>query len=299
LTLIFTAYIENSTIIIITKMKTKKRIAIVGGGPSALFLYKRLLESGETNFEVEIFEKKNTLGSGMPYSSEGANDEHVTNVSDNETPDLVTSISDWLRMVPASLLERFSVNIDTFNEYKVLPRLLFGMYLTEQFNMLNDIANKLDITTHIHYHTTVFDIEYDKDDTQVWIITANDKILFDDVIICTGHAWPSRLEGKYKGCYDSPYPPSKLEFHVNHAVAIRGASLTAIDAVRTLARQNGKFEYDSHHNLCYRLNEQSQDFKIVMHSRGGLLPAVRFHLEDSHLSNDYLLNIAEIKTHIT
>ena len=44
-------------------IKLKRKIAIVGGGPSALFMYKRLIESGFNHFEVEIFEKNNNLGS--------------------------------------------------------------------------------------------------------------------------------------------------------------------------------------------------------------------------------------------
>lgn len=117
-------------------MKTKRRIAIVGGGPSGLFLFKRLLESGEKDFEIEIFERKNILGAGMPYSAEGANDEHITNVSGNETPELVSSVVDWLQTVPVATLERFSIDINSFTDYKVLPRLLFGQYLTAQFDLL-------------------------------------------------------------------------------------------------------------------------------------------------------------------
>jgi len=36
---------------------------------------------------------------------------------------------------------------------------------------------------------------------------------------------------------------------------------------------------------------------MVMHSRNGLLPAVRFHLEDSRLKSDSLLTIADFKKH--
>ncbi len=52
-----------------------KRIAILGGGPSGLFVFKRLVEASPRNIEIEIFEKKKELGSGMPYSREGASDE--------------------------------------------------------------------------------------------------------------------------------------------------------------------------------------------------------------------------------
>ena len=73
--------------------------------------------------------------------------------------------------------------------------------------------------------------------------------------------------------------------------------MTAIDAVRTLARQNSSFYVDEHENLNYSLKEQSPNFKIVMHSRGGLLSAVRFHLADTHLSDNALLCANKIDTH--
>jgi uncharacterized NAD(P)/FAD-binding protein YdhS len=118
------------------------------------------------------------------------------------------------------------------------------------------------------------------------------------VVICTGHYWPKKHEGKVHGYYDSPYPPSKLALKLNHAVALRGSSLTAIDAIRTLARHNGTFEKDENDFLKYTLNERSENFKIIMHSRSGFLPAIRFHLEDSHLRNDSLLTTEEIANHI-
>ena len=64
--------------------------------------------------------------------------------------------------------------------------------------------------------------------------------------------------------------------------------------MRTLTRQNGSFHASEQGNLNYSLKEQSPNFKIVMHSRGGLLSAVRFHIEDSHFSNNALLSANEI-----
>ena len=65
---------------------------------------------------------------------------------------------------------------------------------------------------------------------------------------------------------------------MNHPIAIRGSSLTAIDAIRTLARNNGSFEWNANGTMSYVVNKESENFKIIMHSREGLLPAVRFHL---------------------
>ena len=278
--------------------KQKKRIAILGGGPSGLFIYKRLIESGETDFEIDIFEKKNQLGAGMPYSIDGANDEHVTNVSDNEVPTIVTSMSEWIYTAPAYLLERFKIDPSEFNEYKVVPRLLFGQYLSDQFDLLKESANKLGILTNVHFQNEVLDIRQNEQNKEMLIETTKLGVVpFDYTIICTGHKWPTEHEGKIPGYFDAPYPPHKLILPLNHAVAIRGSSLTAIDAIRTLARSNGTFERDANDNLVYKISNESPEFKIVMHSRNGLLPAVRFHLEDSHLSNDSLLTREEIDLH--
>lgn len=277
--------------------KNIKRIAILGGGPSGLFLYKRLVESDNTGIEITIYERKDKLGAGMPYSSEGANDEHVTNVSDNEIPHIVNSIEQWLQTAPAELLERFNINPAQFNEYKVLPRILFGYYLSSQFDLLREIAATKGITTHIHYKTNVLDIAYNQQQKTVCIETAAGKTDFDYAVICTGHNWPTRYEGKVKGYFDAPYPPSKLALTFNHTVAIRGSSLTAIDAIRTLARYNGKFIKDKEGNITFEKAAESDSFKMIIHSRSGLLPAVRFHLEDSHLSNDSLLTREEIDDH--
>lgn len=279
---------------------TKKlRIAILGGGPSGLFVYKRLIESNKNNFEIDIIERKKILGAGMPYSKEGANDEHVTNVSDNEIPTLVTSIEEWVQTAPKDLSDRFNINPLKFNEYKVLPRLLFGHYLSGQFELLQRKAEEAGIESRIHFESNVTDIIDNQNQQDVAVeIDGATLYMFDYVIICTGHHWPKKYEGTIPGYYDAPYPPSKLAFQCNNAVAIKGSSLTAIDAIRTLARHNGEFIKDNQSNLTFRLSEASPNFRIDMHSRSGLLPAVRFHLEDSHLNNDSLLTPEEIAAHI-
>src|ERR1700733_10867999 len=104
----------------------KTRIAIVGGGPAALFLYQALIKTGSTNFTVDIFETKNILGEGFPYSKEGADVEHITNVSGNEIPKLVTPFVDWLKSLPAEKLQHYNIDAGRFTAYKVFPRLLFG-----------------------------------------------------------------------------------------------------------------------------------------------------------------------------
>lgn len=276
-----------------------QRIAILGGGPAGLFMYKRLLESGNTNVEIQIFERKSYLGAGMPYSMEGANSEHITNVSDNEIPVLFSSIEEWVKTAPEEVLNSFGIDPLNFNEYKVLPRLFFGKYLSAQFELLRQQAEKIGIRTIINLNSQVTDITDDPSQGLVHVFIADNALQpFNRVIICTGHNWPKKYEGKVSGYYDSPYPPKKLALQLNHPVGIKGSSLTAIDAIRTMARFNGEFKTDQSGKLSYVLNPENPKFRLVMHSRNGLLPAIRFHLEDSHLGKDVLISRQEMKHNI-
>jgi hypothetical protein len=275
-----------------------KRLAILGAGPSALFIFKRLIEADYKFFEIDIFEKNKILGAGMPYSLDGANDEHITNVSGNEIPDLQTSVLDWLKQQPDDIFHRFNIDRNKISDYKVLPRLLFGAYLNDQFKMLKRLANEKEMTINFYFNSEVTDIIDNPALGKVLVELQNgQKFSYDNVIVCTGHIWPKKHEGNVPGYFDSPYPPQKLNLKLNHKVALRGSSLTAIDAIRTLSRINGEFRPTSNGKLNYNLNQGCENFKIIMHSRNGLLPAIRFHLEDSHLLNDSVLTQAEIFEH--
>ena len=266
-------------------------VALIGGGPSALFMYKRLLESG-ANVQITIFEKSGRLGAGMPYSSCGSGAEHVTNVSSNEIPELPVLPHKWLKSYEA--MEGLATT--DHNPYKVFPRMLFGNYLESQFHTLIDSGRKEGIETAIQFNTNVIDLNYGNE--RVSVTTSKNKIYhFDKVVICTGHQFPTGLDEASTGFYKSPYPPQKLALPLNHTVALRGASLTAVDAIKTLARANGIFKEKPNGTLVYKPNPESRNFKMVLHCRSGMLPAVRFHLQDSHLKNPSLLTPEQIERH--
>lgn len=271
------------------------KIALIGGGPAALFMYKRIVEANPDNTQVTIFEQHQKLGAGMPYSEYGSAKEHITNVSDNEIPDIKTHLKEWLTVAPTNILNDFNLKGKEFNEFKVLPRLLFGEYLSAQFNLLLNEAGKNSLETKLFLNTKVIDLQDLKQKAQVKIVTDDGKEhLFDRAIICTGHSWPSSTENITPNWFDSPYPPQKLSKKANFPIAIRGASLTAIDAVRSLAHANGEFAKNEDGTYNYLLNQESEGFHITLHAIGALLPAVRFHLEDSHLEPEHLLTDEEV-----
>ncbi len=279
--------------------KIKKKIAIIGGGPSALYTFKHIIDSGAKNISVDIFEAKEKLGHGFPYSREGALPEHVTNISANETPPLETSLKEWAQSLPDETLQKYGMPPGHFNENRVVPRLFFGDYLEAEFNLLLAKAKDSKIETNIHLKTFVTDIT-DRPDKNSMTVHTCDNIFeaFDHVILCSGHNWPTPHEAEFSGYFDSPYPPSKLAHRTNHPVAIRGSSLTAIDAVRTLSRQNGEFYQNDQGVLSYRLDEDSPDFRLVLHSKHGLLPCVRIFLEEPLVTTSDTLTDKEIEKHI-
>lgn len=231
----------------------------------------------------------------MPYSANGANVEHITNVSDNEIPELVMSIEEWVKVAPRKILDQFGITAENFNTFKVLPRLFFGAYLTEQFNLLIEKGREQGIKTSIYLSCKVLDVQDHPTENKVEVMTSKGIFTFDRIVICTGHYWPKRNEGIIPGYFDSPYPPDKLKLKLNHQVGLKGSSLTAIDAMRTLARANGAFIMGKDGRLAYQLNKGCEQFRLVMLSRSGLLPGVRFHLDNSHLTNPSLLSEEEIQ----
>lgn len=271
-----------------------EKIALIGAGPSCLYLLKHLLTL-EKELVIEIFEKTGIVGAGMPYSPQGATNEHITNVSGNEIPPLVVPLARWLDEMAGRLPEQFAIDRDNFSQYHVVPRLLFGKYLADQFKQLVDKAGSNGKTIKVHLNTEITDLTDCHEDGKVELtLHSGKKMAFDYAVVCSGHRWPKAGESSRKGYFLSPYPPSKLALKVNHAVAVKGSSLTAIDAIRTLARNNGTFEWEGD-KLRFIVAEGSEKFKIMMHSRNGLLPAIRFHLRQPELSQDSLLTDAEIE----
>ncbi|WP_267402664.1 MULTISPECIES: FAD/NAD(P)-binding protein [unclassified Chryseobacterium] len=271
-----------------------KSVALIGGGPSSLFVLKHLVSNNLKLDNIYIFEKTEKLGAGMPYSLLGANKEHVANVSANELPELAESFLSYIKRSDTTEFSEF-VKDNTINEYQVIPRLLLGNYLEEQFKLYIKEAIKMGINVHIQKKTTVSDIEKDEFTGSYHIFT-NEGICYSvsTVILCTGHSWPKRHEEIIPNWYDSPYPPSKFCKKTNFPVAIRGTSLTAIDAVKSIARMNGAFvEQDG--NIRYVLNESSPDFSIDLFSLRGFLPSLRFHSEDNAYSSEWIMSTEEIQ----
>jgi hypothetical protein len=278
------------------------KIALIGGGPSALFMVKKLIAANLGPMSINIFESGTSLGKGMPYSYKGALNDHVSNVSSDELPPLVDTFQSWLAQQNPAMLAPFHIDGSQFHAKMVVPRLLLGSYLEDQFHQLIVQGQRLGIGFTVHLNSTVCDLEQSQTEvrshqTTYSIIVNSDRYDgFDKVIICTGHLWPKQQEAEVAGYFNSPYPPLKLNKIFNHPVALKGSSLTAVDAIRTLSQANGHF-IQQDKRLIYQVAANSADFKIVMYSLDGLLPSVRYHVDDPLLSSEHMLTEQQLATH--
>lgn len=269
-------------------------IALIGGGPAALLILKNIVESNLVPDTVFIFEKNERLGVGMPYGKLGSLKEHVANVSANELPKFLVSFEDYLKQNPTNDFPDFTQD-GKCNSYQVIPRLLLGNYLEFVFKVYIKTARSQGTKIIINTNTTVIDIIKIGNGNQFRIIDHTTKeYTTGKLILCTGHHWPKEHEENIMGWYDSPYPPSKFKSNSNFPIAIRGTSLTAVDAVKTHSRLNGTYEITSDGQLKYKLNEGSENFRIDMYSTGGFLPALRFHSEEEAYSDEWTMSLDEI-----
>ncbi|MDF2551447.1 MAG: hypothetical protein K0R77_722 [Chryseobacterium sp.] len=271
-----------------------KTIALIGGGPAALLIMKNMMDQNFKPDTIYIFEKNDRLGVGMPYGKGGSGIEHVANISANELPKFSCSFEDYLAQHPTSLFPDFSSG-GKFNAYQVIPRLLLGNYMEYQFELYIKMAKENGIKIIARKNCCVQDIIPVNRGQKFKIMTDLQKdFIVDRVVLCTGHYWPKKHEEAVVGWFDSPYPPTKFTSHTNFPIAIRGTSLTAVDAVKTLSRLNGQYEVLKDGQLKYSLNVDSENFRIHMFSTGGFLPALRFHSEDQAYSNDWMMSLQEI-----
>ncbi|KFC19506.1 FAD/NAD(P)-binding protein [Chryseobacterium sp. FH1] len=269
-------------------------ITMIGGGPAALLMLKNIVDSDLRPEKIYIFEKNERLGVGMPYGKMGSLREHVANVSANELPTFMVSFEDYLYQNPTDEFPDFAVD-GKCNSYQVIPRLLLGNYLEFVFKLYITTARRNGIKIITKTNTVVVDITKDDSDGQYRIIDSEGKeYLTDRLILCIGHYWPKKHEDKTIGWYDSPYPPSKFQSNSDFPIAIRGTSLTAVDAVKTHARLNGSYETMSDGQLKYKLHKGSENFRIDMFSTGGFLPALRFHSEEEAYSNEWTMSLEDI-----
>ncbi|QCO96768.1 hypothetical protein FCN77_02335 [Arthrobacter sp. 24S4-2] len=225
------------------------RIALIGGGPTAVCVMHSLLRSrsvlgsGE-QLDVTVFDPSTDLWCGPNYApdlSEALTNVHAADMSAQHWNE--DHISDWLRK--NQVAEPVG---STF-----VSRPMVGLYFRDA---ACEAANDMEHFRHVLSAVTSIRME----ENQVHVETSAQSYSFDHAVMCLGtntFADPYQLQG-VPGAVVSPYPLSKtvLQTRATDRVAIVGTGLAAIDVVLAL-------------------KSSGHQGPITMVSRGGLLPPVR------------------------
>ena len=263
-------------------MTNLSNIAIIGSGPTALYLLKHVFDNEfelkENMHSVTIFEKENTLGMGMPYRPKTTDIYNLANISSEEIPMLTISFADWLRQQEVDELNKLNIKDTTIDDAEVYSRVALGSYFEKQFQQLIQSIECCGIKVVRIAESEVIDIVRNSD-SEIVITTANGiEFQCSTAVIANGHEWREN-DIAQAGYYASPWPIHKLipkkEECYNFTVGILGSSLSAFDVVTSLSHRHGKFQRIDG-KLKYILNNSNPEFKIVLHSAAGWLPHLQY-----------------------
>lgn len=263
-------------------MEPKSTLAIIGGGPSALFTLQHGLDCigqfARRFPRILIFERQAGLGAGMPYSRFYTSGLNLSNISSEELPELPQTLADWLRTQSAARLREYHISSEIRPD-EIYSRVALGDYFQVQFEIICGKLETHGVTVEIHADSEVTDVEPCESGYRV-VVRGGHRHECGTVVIATGHAWKKDEDGVN---FASPWPIHKLlppqgSFH-RFPIGLLGASLSAVDVVNVLAHHHGKFTEEGG-MLRYQPDPDAGDFRLVMHSADGLLSHLQFEQDE-------------------
>ena len=245
-------------------------VAIVGSGPTGLYLLHRLIQSDQP-LMVTLFEAGPLAGVGLPYDPERATVSMLANIASIEIPPLGETYLDWLKRQPEAILRVYGVDPDSLHERQFLPRLLLGAWFRDSLERMVEDGRARGHQVAVRESCRVTDVAPVGSDLRV-SFGAGESLLFSHVVLATGHDWPDDPDTQAR-VFVSPWS-GLIEAEVPAArVGVMGTSLSGIDAAMAVACQHGGFTLDG---SVFVPASASGGLKISLMSRQGLLPEADF-----------------------
>ena len=252
-------------------MSTPYRIAIIGGGPKALFavesLCRRLQDHPAARVDLTLIDAADALGEGAAYAATqpavqllnvtaGIVDVHEPHAE----PRLVPSFQQWVtHAAPERAGEHFP------------PRAVVGRYLAQAWQMV--LAALPDTVRAEHLQTEATHVEFSAEGWRVHCVDGHVVGPLDELLLAVGHA--RERPDALARTWSAPVPllSDTAAVPPGSRVAIRGAALTFLDTVLTLTQGRGGVFVENPHGsesgLRY-LPSGAEPAAIVPVSRSGL-----------------------------
>ncbi|MBE9638538.1 FAD/NAD(P)-binding protein [Salipiger pacificus] len=251
-------------------------MAIVGGGPTAVYTLRGLVTDAPVPLHIDLFEKGPSVGPGMPYSAAMNDPCMLSNIASRELPPVVQPLDDWLRTLDTKDLVGLRLCPGDISETAFYPRLVLGAYFTAQMAELIALGRRRGHRVELHLRHEVTDLRPTADGINLdWRSPSGEaSALYDEVVLASGHRWPDRTRQDGVTLL-SPWPAEKIARLPDGEIGVLGSSLSAIDVAVTVASARGTFR-DAQGQLVYEALEGRGDFRLTLMSRKGLLPEADF-----------------------
>lgn len=256
------------------------KVAIIGSGPTGIYTLHGLVRS-DLPLSITIFEVEADAGKGTPYHPDINDQAMLANIASIELPPICETLVAWLRRQTDAELQRLNITRANIREREFYPRVVLGEFLQSQFQQLIDNGVAKGHAIDVKSRHRVVDIRLREADIQLTVSMpdgARKDYAFDHVVMATGHNWPETTEIR-PGYFMSPWPAPALKTIGPCHVGILGTSLSAIDALITVATAHGVFYLDAGGQLQYQPSADGEGFHAALMSRKGLLPEADFYCE--------------------
>ena len=253
----------------------RKRVAVVGSGPTCIFALQKLITSHK-RFDITIFEASDVAGKGTPYQRGINDDAMMSNIPSIEIPHLPQTLVSWLENQPDEYLKVLELDRCAISDRAFYPRVVVGDYLRQQFETIVSEGMLSGHNIRVRESCRVLDIIPKRSRFLVKFGDLPQFDFFDYVIAATGHSFPTAQESS-PGYFNSPWPATALQSISSEKIGILGTSLSAIDAAMTFATKFGRFNRMPSGQLQYEIGDDHAEFEVTMLSRKGLLPEADFY----------------------
>lgn len=244
---------------------------------SRVYTLQHLLAASRP-LDITLFEEQAEAGWGMPYSPELNGPAMLANIASVEIPPLTETLVQWLHRQSDPELARLGLSRERIDERAFYPRVVLGEYFRAQLARLLERGRGAGHEITVLASHRVVDVELRTEDAWLTVELPNGSptgLAFEHVVLATGHTRSDAAETR-PGWFVSPYPTGALRRIGAVAVGIRGTSLSAIDAAVAVAEAHGVFLRDAAGVLQYRAKPGTEELRIALMSRKGLLPEADF-----------------------
>ncbi|MNS07482.1 hypothetical protein D3C71_1004650 [compost metagenome] len=253
----------------------RRRVAIVGSGPTALYALQTLITYSQP-LHIVVFESADVAGKGTPYQRGINSPTMLSNIPSIEIPYLPTTLVEWLATQTNKYLTEAGILRDEISDRAFYPRVVIGDYFRAQFDELLVRGTAARHAIEVRENCAVSDIIPVGLAFDIEVEGGTSRESFDYVVVATGHSFAQEPETS-PGYFDAPWPATALETISSGKIGVLGTSLSAIDAVVTLAAAFGRFSRNSNGGLVYTGQDTDNPLHITMMSRKGLLPEADFY----------------------